>query len=514
MTRLQTHATRPSLIAAAVVGLIATLLATPSAQAQPAPFDGDPSTIHRIDVSDPIVGGVAVSGLRFPDGGADGAVLATNAAFADALAGASLSAIGPLLLTEPEGLSTQVGAELQRAVDEGGTVVLLGGTGALSPAVADDVSALGFEVDRIDGATRFETAALIAERAATLGPLDGLLLARGFGPEGNPTAAWADAISGSAVVNRPILLTPTDALHPAAAAVIESAGDLDVAVLGGVAAVEQAVEDAIPAETERLAGAARDGTAAAIAERFLDAGSGAPAQAIVFDGWDEQGWAYGLTVATYGREIAAPLLPVNRTAVATATAALIACDGMSDLLVMGSAAVVPDATVAGVQACPASTTTELVLDGEGILPVARFDAGMTPEEVVAALAAEVGPPIEDTGWIVGCPLDSDEANERFVTFDNNLTAMFYSDGGGEFFRYWAYSGTGPDALATQRGLSPNSTNAELSSAYPGATLEDTIFGLIWDIPDDEDGPMLAFTPDAADSTPVDSLYGGSVLFCD
>lgn len=335
-----------------VMALLCLLVAALPAVAQPDPFDGDPATIHRVDVDDPIAGGVAVSQLRFADGAAEGAVLATSAAFADALAGASLSAIGPLLLTEPQGLSATVGAELQRAVAEGGTVILLGGTGALSAAVADDVADLGFGVDRIDGATRFETAALIAERAAELGSLQGLLLARGFGPENNPTAAWADAISGSAVPDRPILLTPTDALHPAAEAVIQANAGLDVAILGGVLAVEQAVEDAVPATAERLAGAARDGTAVAIAERFLVSGTGAPPQAILFDGWAEKGWAYGLTVATYGRQIGAPLLPVNRTAQAGATAALVACDGMSDLLVMGGAAVVPDATVQSVQSCP------------------------------------------------------------------------------------------------------------------------------------------------------------------
>lgn len=153
-----------------------------------------------------------------------------------------------------------------------------------------------------------------------------------------------------------------------------------------------------------------------------------------------------------------------------------------------------------------------MLDGEGVLPVARFDAGLTPDQVVAALAAELGAPAEDTGWIEGCPLDGEAANERYVSFDNSLSAAFYDDGGGAYFRFWSYGeATG---LETARGISPDSTNAELGAAYPGATLEDTIFGPIWDIPPSEDGPMQASPPDQAAATPVDLLYGSSVLFCE
>lgn len=494
-----------------VVAVVALVLAALPAQAQPPPFDGDPATVHRIDVDDPIAGGVAVSQLRFPDGGATGAVIATDADFADALAGASLTSVGPLLLTPPDGLAAEVGAELQRAVEEGSRVFLLGGVDALSAAVADDLSELGFGVDRVAGLTRFETAEAIVDRTASLGTLDGLLLARGFGPEDNPTAAWADSISGSVVPDRPILLTQTGTLHPAARRVIESRPDLSVAVLGGTAAVSQAVQETVPAPVERVAGDTRDGTAAAIAYRFLGVDEGTvPPQAILYDGWDTDGWKYGLTVASYGRQIGAPLLPVNASATAVETARQVACGGSSDLLVMGSTTVVTEAMVGGVTECPEAA---LVLDGDGILPVAPFGAGQTPDEVVAALEAEIGAPLEDTGWIEGCPLDGGEANERYVSF-NGLSVAFYDDGAGPYFRFWSYGNNDALGLRTARGIGPPSTNAELAGAYPGATFEDSTFGPMWTIPESEDGPMLAFPPDGSDNSPVDVLYGGNVLFCE
>jgi|GEM_PF-797217 len=104
----------------------------------------------------------------YPDEGADAAVLARSDEFADAGAGSPLADLleGPLLLTEPDELLDPVADELERAVDEDGTVHLLGGEAALSEDVEEAVSDLGFAIERHGGADRFETAALIAQAVA------------------------------------------------------------------------------------------------------------------------------------------------------------------------------------------------------------------------------------------------------------------------------------------------------------------------------------------------------------
>lgn len=91
-------------------------------------------------------------------------VLASNAAFPDALAGAPLAvaAHGPLLLTPPSGLTPSVSAEIQRVVPQGATVDVLGGDAALAPAVDSQLQSLGYRVQRLAGADRYATAAAVA----------------------------------------------------------------------------------------------------------------------------------------------------------------------------------------------------------------------------------------------------------------------------------------------------------------------------------------------------------------
>lgn len=86
-------------------------------------------------------------------------------AFPDALAGVPLAAHvnGPLLLTNPDGLDSRVRAAIERALPRGGTVYILGGTAALSPAVEAQVREAGYVAKRLAGADRFATAIAIAD---------------------------------------------------------------------------------------------------------------------------------------------------------------------------------------------------------------------------------------------------------------------------------------------------------------------------------------------------------------
>jgi hypothetical protein len=108
---------------------------------------------------------VAVSTSAFPAAGsASVVVLARADDFADALAGGPLAAAkkGPLLLTSSATLDAVTATEIQRVLPNGGTVYLLGGTAALSDAVANAVTALGDVVTRIAGTDRYGTAVAIA----------------------------------------------------------------------------------------------------------------------------------------------------------------------------------------------------------------------------------------------------------------------------------------------------------------------------------------------------------------
>jgi Pro-kumamolisin, activation domain/ell wall binding domain 2 (CWB2) len=120
---------------------------------------------------------ISISGHDFADNGtatvngedsqgriqAGAVVLSRSDEFYDALAGSALAAQqkAPLLITPPSALNAGVQAEIQRVLPQGGTVYLLGGTAALSQAVQDQITSLGYTVTRFAGSNMFDTARLI-----------------------------------------------------------------------------------------------------------------------------------------------------------------------------------------------------------------------------------------------------------------------------------------------------------------------------------------------------------------
>lgn len=125
---------------------------------------------------------------------AEHVVIARADKFPDALAGTPFAVLkeAPLLLTFPDSLDERTEDELQRVLAEGGTVYLLGGNEALSQNVEARVEELGYEVERLFGATRFQTATDIADEIESEqeGTLDHLFIARSH--------EFADALAGGA----------------------------------------------------------------------------------------------------------------------------------------------------------------------------------------------------------------------------------------------------------------------------------------------------------------------------
>ena len=122
---------------------------------------------------------VAASQMEWATAGATGqtglqpaqaVVLSRSDTFADALAGSTLATAkqGPLLMTPPTSLNPETAAEIRRVLGtNGGTVYILGDTGAISANVATAVQKLGGTVPyttvRLQGANRYGTAVAIAK---------------------------------------------------------------------------------------------------------------------------------------------------------------------------------------------------------------------------------------------------------------------------------------------------------------------------------------------------------------
>ena len=254
---------------------------------------------------------IAVSQQVFDDGGASIAVLARRDVYADALAGAPLAGDrGPLLLTGGGRLDDRVAHELQRALPQGHTVYLLGGTAALSADVEAAVRALGYQPRRLAGTTRTGTAEAIAR---TVGAPDGRVLVAS-------AENWPDAVAGgiyAAHAGEPLLLSwsagADDAHTPGLRDTLDGLGVTDVTLLGGTGALSDTVAHDLQDgfHVRRVAGTDRFGTATQIASMLWGRSPGRSGDHyIVVNGAFDNGWALALAAAPLAARDAAPLLLV------------------------------------------------------------------------------------------------------------------------------------------------------------------------------------------------------------
>ncbi len=137
------------------------------------------------------------------------------------------------------------------------TAVLVAVLAVPSPAVA----APGDAVERLAGTTRITTAVAVSQ--ATFASADTALLAR--------ADTYPDALTGTVLAHAeqaPLLLTDRDGVPTAVAAELERLGVERVVLLGGPAAISNAVRDDLAADyaVSRVGGSSRWATAVEVAE--------------------------------------------------------------------------------------------------------------------------------------------------------------------------------------------------------------------------------------------------------
>ncbi len=281
--------------------------------------------------------GVALSRpLVFPDF----VVLTRNDVAVDALAGASLLRGGPLLVSTHDAVSDSTMAAMAEVLPNGGRVYVLGGEAALSADIDTQLASHGYEVVRLAGDSRVDTALAIAEEVRRVYPgSTTVALARSDGGN-DPTAQWADALSGgawTASTGTPLLVTPGDQLHPGVADALQRWGTQETILFGGEAALSQAVEAAVPG-ARRIGGADRAATAAMIAEDLWGDTEGF----MVANGYYARGWPAGLAAAGWGADVNAPLLYTGADAVPQATVDVLAaaCPDTDSMQIVGGASLV------------------------------------------------------------------------------------------------------------------------------------------------------------------------------
>ena len=200
-------------------------------------------------------------------------VLACGDNYPDALAAASIAGINdsPVLLTGKDALPTQTADAIKLL--GANKAILLGGEAAVSSNVANSLAGMGLEVSRIQGQTREQTAALIAEDVVSQSSPDTIIIANGYVP-------WDSlSVSPYAYSNGfPILLTSSNGLlsDDVLKSIHAMPGIKKAIVVGGPNAVSEGVSSQLTdLQVQRWWGQTRYETSHAIAACSISSGSSA-----------------------------------------------------------------------------------------------------------------------------------------------------------------------------------------------------------------------------------------------
>ena len=204
---------------------------------------------------------------------ADTVIVASGEAFPDALAASALARTleAPVVLTPHGRLDAAVKSFVVR--NRISKVVIVGGPAAVSDRVAEALRALSGvkSVERHAGPDRYATAARIAQAVGTPGNLCGSTTPTVIVTTGQD---YPDALVAGPLAYRgrhPIVLTARDRLPAATAEYLRTSGAKQAVIVGGLAAVSEAVADAVEAlglATSRVSGSDRADTSAQFARRF------------------------------------------------------------------------------------------------------------------------------------------------------------------------------------------------------------------------------------------------------
>ena len=331
---------------------------------------------------------IAFSKKSFPDGAVQ-ALLGRDDVFADSLASGSLQSNKPLLLTRGDSLSAETDTELKRL----GTrlVHILGGTGAVSRAVEDQLVTAGYAVQRHSGGSRIETAIEIAREAAP--DATQVILARAFAAGTDASQAFADSLAAGAWAAKdlqPILLTQTEALSAATAAYITEKRIAKVFIVGGTAAVSDAAKaqaEALGAQVTRVSGPTRFDTAIEIAKQRGMTTAATASQIVMVDGQAATGWASGFAAASYAGVGTVPIVLSNGAELPAATSAYVATAGSSAKLVCAPSV---DKAACGLaaEAMGKPKLAQATLDSTSVPRFSRAKGTVAPIDQVASMLGD------------------------------------------------------------------------------------------------------------------------------
>lgn len=271
-------------------------------------------------------------------------IIASGQNFPDALSGGaaagSLDGV-PVLLVRTNEVPPAISAELDRLRPT--RILVLGGESAVSASVAQKLRERGAAVERLSGADRYETAAKVSAHVHGAGAAT-VYVASGQN--------YPDALAGGPAAGRakaPILLTRTGELPASTLAELKRLRPTTIVVLGGQAAVSQAVVDQLGAvsPTARVSGEDRYRTAAALSKESFTRSD----TVYLVNG---ENYPDALSGTPLAASSAAPILLASNTSARNApVCAEIARLGATRAVVLGGPNALSDAAVADIsKGCP------------------------------------------------------------------------------------------------------------------------------------------------------------------
>lgn len=248
----------------------------------------------------------------------------------DALTGTILAQEkkAPILMTYKNKLDPSLVKELKRLdVRE---VFIIGGESTVEAVVEEKLKDLAFQVTRIKGNNREETAINISKKAIE-GKVDEAFLSLGYG-------VYADALAIGPIAankNLPLLLTQRDSIKENTLEYLKEKGIETVTIVGGKNAVSQSVENTLKdlgIKIKRVQGKSREETAINIAKKYIEN----PEKIIVANGYK---YADAVVGGYLGAKENSPILLNNDSALNSKNRVYISEKGISTTVLGGNASI-------------------------------------------------------------------------------------------------------------------------------------------------------------------------------
>ena len=229
-------------------------------------LSGEELGSQRLAGADRIATAIEVSKEEYPS--ASTVIIARSDIYPDSLAAASIShkLRAPILLTESNKLDDRVKTEIKRL--KATNVIIVGGEKSITKDVHDALLEYDKDknIERIAGNNRYETSAALAKKLVEdlKEAKHAAVIASGEN--------FADALTAGAYAAGeyyPILLVQKDVIDPSIAKVIKSYEINKTIIAGGKMSVSEKVEQELPKDTQRIAGADRYETSAKIADQLF-----------------------------------------------------------------------------------------------------------------------------------------------------------------------------------------------------------------------------------------------------